>query len=180
MIRRWIMPLLVGIALAAIARQITLIETPCALMALAVHRVGKAGGMNQMSHAPLATAAARTIVRPSPDLAYSSCPFDLSKGPLLVEATPVAAPYWSLSIFDAKTNAVFVRNDRDGRLQPVRIMVKPRGSRIAVPDGTTLVNVDGNTGIVLIRILIDKRASFPSIDRARRSARCGLAPYPRT
>jgi uncharacterized membrane protein len=172
MIRQWIMPLLVGIVLAAIAWQITLIETPRALMALAVQRVGRAGGMNHMSHAPLATAAARAIVRPSPDLAYSSCPFDLSKGPLLVEATPVTAPYWSLSIFDAKTNAVFVRNDRQGRMQPVRVVVARSGQ--AVPAGVEVLRVDGARGIALIRILIDNRVSFPSIDRARRSARCGL------
>ncbi|QNQ08001.1 DUF1254 domain-containing protein [Sphingomonas alpina] len=170
MTRRWTLPLMFGILLGVTAWQVTLIATPRMLMWLAVKRVASIGGFNQMKHTPLATAASRTIVRPSPDLAYSSCPYDLSHGPVLIEATPVTAPYWSLSIFDANTNAVFVRNDAGGMRKPLRIAIARAGQ--SIPAGAETVRVDGNRGVALIRILIENRANFTPIDAARRSARC--------
>ncbi|MES2056843.1 MAG: DUF1254 domain-containing protein [Pseudomonadota bacterium] len=159
-----------GIVLGLVAWQATLVATPRVLMWLAVKRVASIGGVNQMTHTPLATAASRAIVRPSPDLAYSSCPYDVSRGPVLVEAIPVAAPYWSLSIFDANTNAVFVRNDAAGARKPLRIAIARAGQTI--PAGAEVVRVEGDRGVALIRILIENRAGFAAIDAARRSARC--------
>lgn len=170
MMRRWCFPLLGGVALALLAYQLTLVAAPGLLMSLAVKRVSSVGGFNRMTHTPLATAASHAIVRPSPDLAYSSCPYDLSRGPVLVEATPVAAPYWSLSIFDANTDAVFVRNDARGARKPLRIAIARAGQ--AVPAGAEAVRVTGDRGVALIRILIENRAGFATIVAARRSAHC--------
>lgn len=168
--RRWLFPMIAGAVFAVLAYQATLVAAPGLLMSLAVKRVSSIGGFNHMTHTPLATAASRAIVRPSPDLAYSSCPYDLSDGPVLVEATPVAAPYWSLSIFDANTDAVFVRNDAGGERKPLRIAIARAGQ--AVPAGAEAVRVAGDRGVALIRILIENRADFAAIDAARRSARC--------
>ena len=54
----------------------------------------------------------RGVVRPSPDLLYSACPFDLSKGPLKITAHVPHSTYWSVSGFDAATNNFFVRDDQ--------------------------------------------------------------------
>jgi uncharacterized membrane protein len=168
--RRWLLPMLIGLILAMAAWQVTLRLFPKTLMSLAINRVAQRGGINVFSHAPLATDKARAIVRPSPDLAYSSCPFDLSKGPLLIAATPVTAPYWSLSVFDAQTNAVFVRNDAGGQHRPIKLVIATAGQQ--VPPGIETVRVDGPRGIALIRILIADRADFAAIDTARRGATC--------
>lgn len=170
MIRRWIGPLVAGLVLGGIAWQAVMVVAPDALMRLAVRRVSALGGANRFAHAPLATAASRTIVRPSPDLAYSTCPFDLSTGPLLIDAVPVQAPYWSLSIFDTHTNAALVRNGIKAGHKPFRIAVLASGQ--AAPAGYEAVHVDGTRGIALIRILIDNRARFPEIDRERRGTTC--------
>lgn len=169
MIRRWLLPLLAGILVAAFAWQATLVAFPRGLMALTVSRV-KAPAINHFTYSPLATVASRAIVRPSPDLAYSSCPFDLSVAPVLVEVPPVSAPYWSLSVFDAHTDVAFVRNNLQAAGKPVRIAIARAGQ--AVPPGVETVRVDGRRGIALIRILIDRRADFSAIDRARRTAHC--------
>ena len=170
MIRRWIGPLVVALLLGAAAWHATLVAAPDMLMRLALQRVSKAGGENRFSHAPLATAASRAIVRPSPDLAYSSCPFDLSKGPLLIDAVPVLAPYWSLSVFDARTDVAFVRNNIEANGQPIRIAIALAGQ--PVPNGMQAVRVSGSTGIALIRILVQDRTQFPAIDAARRKSSC--------
>jgi uncharacterized membrane protein len=169
-IRRWLGPFVVGALLGVAAWQTVLAVAPDTLMRLALDRVSKVGGPNRFTHAPLATAASRAIVRPSPDLAYSSCPFDLSNGPLLIDAMPVPSPYWSLSIFDTHTDVALVRNGIKAAYKPFRIAVLASGQ--SAPAGYEPVHVDGTRGIALIRILIDDRARFPAIDQERRATTC--------
>ncbi|WP_066589199.1 DUF1254 domain-containing protein [Sphingomonas pruni] len=168
--RRWLFPLLLGLALAFVGYQVALVQFPRVLMGLATHRIAKGTGYNAMFAAPLSTDKARAIVRPSPDLAYSSCPFDLSNGPVLVDVAPVPAPYWSLSIFNSRTDVAYVRNNIDAGNQPIRIAIARPGQ--PVPDGMTAVRVDGTTGIALIRILVPDRAQFAAIDAARKASNC--------
>jgi len=168
--RRWLFPLLLGLVLAFVGYHVALAQFPRVLMSLATHRIAKAAGYNAMFAAPLATDKARAIVRPSPDLAYSSCPFDLSKGPVLVDVGPVPAPYWSLSIFDARTDVTYVRNNIEAANQPIRVAIAQAGQ--PVPDGMTAVRVKGTTGIALIRILVPDRAQLAAIDAARKKSSC--------
>lgn len=152
---------------------VLLYATPGLLMRAAVGRLADRGGINQMAHAPLATAEARTIVRPSPDLAYSICPFDLGDGAVTVTVMPVEAPYWSLSVYDSQTNAVFVRNDREMRGEPVRIAIARQGQTI--PAGYVPVWVEGRRGVALLRILVPNAGAFPAIDAARKASSCQVA-----
>lgn len=170
---RWLGPVMAGLVVAALAYALVIARTPKFLMARAVERVAEAGGLNRFSHAPLATDRSRTIVRPSPDLAYSSCPFDLSAGPLLIDAIPAAAPYWSLSVFDADTTVAFVRNDAGGTRRPVKVAVLAHGQQ-APPDYEP-VRLTGRRGIALIRILVPAAHTFAQIDRERREATCRTA-----
>jgi uncharacterized membrane protein len=168
--RRWLLPILFGLVLAAAAWQAALVAAPRFIMAVAVNRLAEAGGLGRMLHAPLPAAGRRTIVRPSPDLAYSSCPFDLSAGPLLVEVAPVPAPYWSLAVFDARTDVAFVANNRDTKGGAIRIALARPGQN--VPPGVGVILLNGDKGVALVRILIEDRTRFAAIDRARRASRC--------
>ena len=170
--RRWIRPLLLGLLVTFAAYRAALVATPRVLMAAAVKRVG-AGGMNRMTHGPLATDRARAIVRPSPDLAYSSCPFDLSAGPVRVRVPPVPSPYWSLSVFDARTDVAFVRNNRDTGGKGIDLVIAREDQ--PTPVSAQLVRVRGDRGIALVRVLVEDRAAFAPIDAARRAATCGPA-----
>lgn len=173
MIRRWGLPLLAGLVLAGVAYHVTLVQTPHLLMMLATHRIAGPAGYNTLYQAPLATADSRAIVRPSPDLAYSSCPFDLSNGdPLLIDVAPMPAPYWSLSVFDERTDVVFVRNNISAGGKPIRVALIGRAGE-GVPSGYEPVLVKGNSGIALVRTLVADRAHFPQIDAARRASSCG-------
>ncbi len=186
--RRWLLPLLAGLVMAVVGYQVTAWQYPRALMTLATGRIagasffggsvpaivfgGSPGGprVNTMTPTELATDKARMIVRPSPDLAYSACPFDLSKGPVVVTVAPVPAPYWSLSVFDSWTDVAFVRNNIQAGNQPIKIAIAKTGQ--PVPDGVTAVRVGGDSGIALIRILIPDRAQFAAVDTARRQSSC--------
>ena len=171
MLRRWLPPVILGLVLLLVAYHVTMVQTPRMLMLAAEHRVASHGGWNTLTAQPLATADSRAIVRPSPDLAYSSCPFDLSKGPVLVDIAAVPAPYWSLSVFDARTDVVFVRNNVQAGNNPIRVALIGKSGGQA-PPGYEPVPVKGSRGIALLRILVDDRGHFPDIDTARQSSTC--------
>ena len=171
-LRAWLWPALLGLVVALVAYQATLRRTPDVLMAAAERRLAKVGGVNAVAHAPLATDASRAVVRPSPDLAYSTCVFDLSKGPVTVDVAPVPARYWSLSVFDARTDVAFVRNNVEAQGQPIRVALVTPGQ--AAPAGYQPVTVSGGHGVALVRVLVDDRAQFAAIDAARRLSRCGV------
>ncbi|MFW2851691.1 DUF1254 domain-containing protein [Sphingomonas sp. TX0543] len=169
MIRRWAGPIGLAVLLAVVTWFVTLSRTPETLMATAVSRLGKAG-MNSFAHSPLATSKSRAIVRPSPDLAYSSCPFDLSRGALVVTVEPVPALYWSLSVFQANTDVALVRNNVETHGRPITVVVAQEGQ--VAPAGAEVVRVKGARGVALIRVLVDDRAHFPAIDAARHRSTC--------
>ena len=132
-----------------------------------------AGGFNVMTHGKRPTSASRGVVRPSPDLLYSSCIFDLraAGGAVHVHASGMPKTYWSVSLFDAATNNFYVVNDRKAGSDGVDfLIVAPRHSA----GGTKLpvVVAPTNRGIVLFRTLIDDDKRLAEIDAARRHAAC--------
>ena len=91
---------------------------------------------------------------------------------MLIEVAPAPAPYWSLSLFDQRTDVAFVRNNRDTKGRPIRIAVARHGQ--SVPAGLETVRLDHDRGIALVRILVESRDRFAGIDEARRASRCGV------
>jgi uncharacterized membrane protein len=170
MMRRWIFPISVGGLVALGAYQATLLATPYALMQAALMKVGKQGPANQFAFAPMTTADNQSIVRPSPDLSYSTCVFDVSKGPVLVDVQPVPGHYWSVSIFDARTDVAAVRSDRDTKGKAVRLALVKAGQ--TAPAGYEPVRVGYDRGLVLIRILVAPASTFPTINAIRRKSSC--------
>lgn len=167
--RRWLGPILFGLLVAAATAWAAVLYIPYGLMNVAMDRLGQ-GGVNTMSHGNLASPQRQPVVRPSPDLAYSSCPYDLSAGPVAIEVTPVAGRYSSLSVFDAATDVIFVRNDVEAGGKPYRIVVARDGQ--AVPAGAEVVRTDHDRGIALIRLLLRDPAEIGGLDAARRQSSC--------
>ena len=176
MIRSWLLPIFAGVVAAGIAWHGTLVATPYVLMSAAMKKIGSAdanGRANVFAFGPMATADRQPIVRPSPDLVYSSCVFDLSQGPVLVDVAPVPGKYWSLSIFDARTDVAAVRSDRDTGGQNARLALVRDGQ--VAPKGYDVVKLDHDRGIALIRILLSDPAEFAEVDAIRRKSTCQAA-----
>ena len=140
------------------------------LMEAAIRRISAEGGLNVMRHGALPTAENQPIVRPSPDLAYSSCPYDLSKGPVRIKVVPAPGRYSSLSIFDARTDVVFVRNDQQAGGKPYEIILARPDQ--AVPAGAEVVRLGYDRGIALIRLLLKTPAEIGTLDPVRRQSSC--------
>jgi uncharacterized membrane protein len=133
------------------------------------------GDRNVMHHLARADANSRGVVRPSPDLLYSACPYDLSKGPLEVRATVPHDTYWSISAFDDDTNNWFVLDDRQaarGKLDLV-VQAPDRDKEVAATERRQVVTSPSQRGLLLIRVLINNEDSLAAIDRVRKLATCG-------
>jgi uncharacterized membrane protein len=140
------------------------------LMEAAIQRVSHGSGMNTMRYGTLPTPTNQPIVRPSPDLAYSTCPYDLAKGPVLVSVTPVPGRYTSLSVFDARTDVAFVRNDLQAGGKPFDVVLAREGQ--AVPAGKEVVRLGYDRGIALIRLLLNAPGEIEALDTIRRQSTC--------
>jgi uncharacterized membrane protein len=167
---RWIAPTVVGIACAAGAWYFTMSVTPYVLMEVATQRITTQSPWNSFTHAPPVDARLQFVVRPSPDLLYSSCPFDLSAGPVEVTAVPVPDRYSSISVFDSRTDVVFVKNDEQMAGQPMRIVLALAGQQ--VPAGVEVVRLGSPKGIVLQRVLLADPSEAATVDPVRSQARC--------
>lgn len=168
--RQWLFPVVAAVAVAAGAYQATLLATPYVLMNAAIKKVGERGPENRFAFGQMATADNQPIVRPSPDLSYSTCAFNLAKGPVLIDVEPVPDRYWSVSIFDARTDVAAVRSDRDTGGKAARLALVKDGQK--APAGYEPVRLDHDRGIALIRILLADPAEFPVIDAIRRKSTC--------
>ncbi len=146
---------------------------PRVVMMGALNRLGAANTM-QVGKRP--TAASRAIVRPSPDIVYAACPYDLSKGPLRVTSPVIHTSYWSVSAFDANTNNFFVKNDQQAIGESIELILVEHGQ--ALPKlGNALERVilfsPSEKGLILIRTVIDDDKHLPAIEAALHQASCG-------
>lgn len=167
---RWVGPSIAGVLAAFAAWYGTLAATPMVIMDQAWERLAAQSGFNQMSHAPLMTAESQTIVRPSPDLAYSVCAFDLTHGPVKVHAHPVPGHYWSLTVFDSETDVAFVESDHDSKGAPVEIVLGTADQ--TVRGGVRKVTMPSEKGVALLRVLLNDRAEFGAVARYRKQSYC--------
>ncbi len=157
------------LAVAAIVHVASVMATPHVIMHLTMRGIGQ-GGVNVMRFGKRPTSDSRGVVRPSPDLLYSSCVYDLSNGPVRVTASGMPDTYWSVSLFDADTDNFYVLNDRQAKAGAVDFtIVDAHADR--VPRGT-VVHSPTRRGLVLFRTLIDDDRRLAEIDKARRRARC--------
>lgn len=168
--RRWLLPIVVGALVATAAWHATLVATPYALMRVAMKRLGEQGRTNAFLHAPPTRAESQPVVRPSPDLLYSICVFDLSQRPVLIDVPPIPGHYWSVSIFDSRTDVAAVRSDRDTGGGPARLALIS-GAQSA-PAGYQSVRLEHARGMALIRVLVSGEADYLEVDPVRQRATC--------
>jgi hypothetical protein len=136
---RWLLPVAGGIVAAALGFWLTLGWAPAFMMGKAMDRIEAVGpGYNAVFHGPINDETSRRVVRPSPDILYSVCLYDLTDGPVDLNVPwPTDGSYASVSFYDADTNNFAVLNDRDAE-------------------------IDGTTGVFLVRH--PGFASFPNYE----------------
>lgn len=169
--KTWPMWLAGTIALAAVFHILTVFALPYGIMNRAMAGIAnQAGGVNKPVYPERANAAARGIVRPSPDLLYTACVYDVSAQPVKL-TSPVPDTYWSLSTFASNTDNFFVVNDRQVKSDRVEIILaanEEAGSGKGIP----VIVAPSSKGIVLFRSLVPSEDLRADIDAKRREANC--------
>jgi uncharacterized membrane protein len=150
--------------------------TPHVLMGAAIERVGE-GRFNFWRFGERVTPDSRTIVRPSPDFAYSACPYDLAQGPVLIQVAPWDA-YWSLSLYAEDSDNYFTLNDREARYGGEITLVR-RGR--AHPEGAPMVvESPSQRGIALVRRLAPRAQNYAAAAQVAREDVCASVSSLRT
>lgn len=127
--------------------------------------------INEMYHAPRQTPETRDLGRPAPEIAYSSCAYDLSEGPLRL-TVPDWPDYYSVSFYDARARNFHTLNDSGLPAGTTRIrLVRSGDSDVAGPE-ETVVRSPSRRGAVLIRRLVASKAMWPGIDALRSGESC--------
>ena len=102
------------------------------------------------------TPETQRIVRPSPDLAYALCLLDVSNGPVEISA-PAWDRYGSLSVFNERTDNIFVTSLDSSKDAARRVIVGPKGyvpsPEIALNGEAPPILVIDGEGVALIRRL---------------------------
>ena len=138
-----------------------------------VMSLASAKGTNNIVHTERSTAAARAIVKPSPDLLYSRCIYDVTRTPLKVTTAAPAGTYWSVAFYASNTDNFYVLNDTAAKGQAATIILMGQGQSIPPqPEGTLIVTAPTSRGLVLLRTLINDDTREAEIDKARQAATC--------
>jgi uncharacterized membrane protein len=154
--KSWFRWIVLTLALAAVFHLLTVTLFPRVIMALAIQRIQNRSGseINTLVHAPRVTVDSRHVVKPSPDLLYSICVFDVSAKPLRITA-PVPDTYWSISFYQTNTDNFYVLNDRQAKSKRVDILLVGPGMGVPHAENTLVVVAPTNKGVFLLRSLIE-------------------------
>ena len=173
---RWIRWAAFTLILAGIIHWVAVSEAPSIIMWRAMGRLAQ-GRVNSISHGERATDQSRTIVKPSPDLLYSTCAFDVGKRPLKIVTGAASNTYWSVALYADNTDNFFVLNDTAAKGQPATIILLGPGQSAPIDTaGTITVNAPSAKGLVLFRTLVNDDKREAEIDQARREATCQPLP----
>lgn len=169
---QWLLSIL---ACAWVGQYLLAMLLPNLIMEVLYTRGGDTGGYNQLVVNPVPDENARTVVRPSPDLLYAGCIYNLERGPVLLEAQ-VPERYWSMQFYQMNTtNFAGITNQRDERHR-VGSMVKVT---LIAPDENPanyqgeIIQSPTERGIVLLRAsaIGDRSKQQAALD----ASRCGPA-----
>jgi len=105
----------------------------------------------------------RRVVMPSPDLLYAVCAYDLAEGPLLIKLEGRYPRYWSIALYNAKSdNFLTISSDTIGE----------RGVDITIDETRSTRH-----GLLLMRIMTGANPQWLAEAEAfRRLLRCEQAP----
>ncbi len=156
--KRFFGPALVAAVLGIAVHAAIIYLSPQFIMDRAYTMLGERGTpVHGFQLSPQMRPDTQSVVRPSPDLAYSGCRFDLSQAPdgLLVRMAAFDG-YSSLSFFDAQTNN-FLTVRGNGEAQEVTL---------------TRENSPSDKGIILIRRLAPTEEDYMKVAEIAKSDIC--------
>lgn len=177
--RKIFLSVLILLITVVITHSLTLKSVPTIIMKKTIEAMEQRGiAYDKFTLVPKLTPETQTVVRPSPDLAYSICLFNFRKSPRPLEIHAAAWDhYGSVSFFDAHTN-----NFATVRVEQVQGQGKGETIILSSPHADTneIVARDDHhsfvaptqTGIILIRRLAPSAALYDKVSALSEYDRC--------
>ena len=172
--RAWLKLGLVILVLATTIHVLAVWAIPRIITGMFIRRVSTQAGVNTVILPPLPTDKSRGVVKPSPDLLYALCVFDVSAGPARITAQPPGG-YWSLALYDRNSDNFFNLNDRDAKGGAVELILAMAGADTGLKakyPSAVIVRPTSSSGVLLARSLVLDPASMQDIVAARSQTRC--------
>ena len=143
---------------------------PKVVMTKAMEGLAERGaGVNTMTLREPADPYRQFVVRPSPDLLYSTCVYDLQDAPLRVNVGPTDG-YLSVSFFDNITNNFeTLSGDTINSAQSEIVLISKSQE---APVGARTVTSPSNKGLVLVRRQISGKDSLAAMLAAQSDDAC--------
>jgi len=117
------------------------------------------------------TANSREVIRPSPDLMYSGCGYDVTYNPLIIE-TNIPDTYWSVSFFASNSdNFATLNNDQSNEDNITIYLFGPNSKPSEIKDGYVVVS-PSNKGLMLIRQFIGNGSNLDTLYEIQSSLEC--------
>jgi len=127
---------------------------------------------NTLVPSPPTTEESRNVVRPSPDILYSICMYDVSRKPLLFTCKLPDEGYWSASFYADNTDNFFVINDRQAKARTVEILLVGRDMPAPDPGNAIVVKAASDKGLALIRMIVPDEKALPGLIEVQRQSTC--------
>ena len=117
------------------------------------------------------TANSRDVIRPSPDLMYSGCGYDVTYDPLVIN-TDIPNSYWSVSFFsDNSDNFTTINNDQISEGSMTIYLFGPDSKPSRIKDGYVVVS-PSNRGLMLVRQFIGNGSNLDILYKTQSSLEC--------
>ena len=127
--------------------------------------------INLAFHRDVPNANTRNVIRPSPDLMYSGCGYDVTYAPLAITAE-IPETYWSISFFSKNTDNFSTINDEQINGKKVKIyLFGPNSMATEIEDGLVIIS-PSDKGLMLIRQFIGNGSQLESLYENQASLEC--------
>lgn len=136
-----------------------------------------AAPLNSLQKIDAVSSAGSILVEPSPDISYAFCRFDVSKGPLKIEAN-IPPSYWSVSVYSDTGDNIYTINDAQAGIGRLRLLIVRAGSgqsdlAAPHPERNTLGFAStAKSGLIIFRGFVPDMSMRGIIDNAVSSAQC--------
>ena len=121
----------------------------------------------------LADSNSTQIIRPSADLLYGGCGYDVTYKPLII-STQLPSTYWSVSFFSQNTDNFATINELNESGENLKIyLFGPNSKPSKVSDGFIVVS-PSNKGLMLMRQFIGNGSNFDELYDIQDTLECTL------
>jgi uncharacterized membrane protein len=170
--KSWIKWIVATVILAVIIHLIVVKMYPNIIMGAVTGKLEKVyQSTNKLMHSPPTTDKSRSVVRPSPDLLYSVCVYDVSKNPIKITAK-VPNTYWSISFYESNTDNFFVKNYRQVTSRDVAFILVSKGKSVPDAGGAEVIEAPTDKGFFIIRMLVKDESRINELIEVQKQATC--------